>query len=198
MDMNKYNFDKIHKEAEKTLKKMPKLKYSPHVSPIELIEIGKVMEKLPELEYPISSAAELIEKLGGRNKRFELEGVTIIPHVFVKRMPAYYFPIFSKENFIEKMAEVLRQNRKKTNDLPKQIKDLKQKLPKLDYPIQDGDQLVSKIGDKAIHSEIMHRDVTAREMVKHIPDYYFPMVSEDDFYLKIGMLMTTRPLVTKD
>lgn len=188
-------FIKIGEDAETILKRIPNLGHRPLANSIDLIEIEKVMKVLPEFKYPIASAGELIEKLGGHNKQFDIEGMKIVPLRMVKYMPAYYFPIFSKENFIEKMAELLRANRKPV-DVPEVMTNLKQKLPKIDYPISSAEDLAEKLGPKTVY-KFEGKPVTPERMVKYIPSDYFPINSEDEFHKKIIRWMITRPLLIK-
>jgi hypothetical protein len=183
-------------DVEKIIERFPKLKYRPLVGRVELIEIARVMKQLPELQYPIASAGELIEKLGGSRGVFEIEGIKVSPRRMIKYMPAYYFPIFSVENFIEKVGELIIRNRKHVN-IAEEVESIRKQLPRLHYPIRSAEQLAETLGQKTVY-KFQNRDVSPERIVKRIPSDYFPIVSEDDFYRKIRRLMATRPLIAGD
>lgn len=187
----------IEADVEKIIEKLPKLKYRPLVGKTELIEIAKVMKQLPELQYPIASAGELIEKLGGPTKEvFEIEGIKVSPRRMIKYMPAYYFPIFSVENFIEKMSELTIKNRKQVN-VAEEVESIRKQLPGLHYPIRSAEQLAEMLGPKTVY-KFQKKEVSPERIVKRIPSDYFPIVSEDELFRKIKKLMATRPLIAGD
>lgn len=190
-------FDKRrHPDVQALLKKLPPLQYTPLVEVPDLHEVVKVFAVLPALEYPIGSAGELIEKLGGPDKTFEVVGVTVDPLRMIKYMPAHYFPIASVENFIEKMAELVRNNRKQT-DVPTELESLKKQLPKLSYPISDAKALLKMVGPKKAY-KFQGIAILPEQMVHYIPSHFFPIRSEEDFDKKVAQLMLTRPLIVED
>lgn len=178
------------------LKQLPEVQYRPLVNSIEFAEIVKIFRGLPKLEYPIESAGELVEKLGGPNATHDIEGMKISPWRMVKYMPAYYFPIASVENFVEKMAELIRKNRKFV-DVPKEIESIKRRLPKMKYPITSREMLLESLGSES-QFQFQGKPVTPAEVIDKIPDAYFPIESEDDFLTKATILMATRPLLVKE
>lgn len=166
----------------------------PYVGPTEFAEVEKVLVALPAMEYPIASAGELIEKLGGDGARIPIEGVEVSPRRMVKYMPAWYFPIVDEANFIEKMAELVRLNRKPVN-IPEELASLREQLPSLEFPIQNTEHLLDMVGPDTRYI-FRGRPVSAREIMHRIPADVFPIDSQDDFEFKIGRLMGTRPLIT--
>lgn len=183
-------------EVQELVKRLPAMKHTPLVGAADLREVMKVFEQLPPLEYPIGSAAELIEKLGGPGRPVEIVGMRVDPLRMIKYMPAYYFPIHSQENFIEKMAELIRENRPSV-DIPQELTSIKRQLPTLKYPIASPDEFLKMIGTQQRY-RFQGQEVDTEEMVKRIPDDYFPIQSEDDFDLKVARLMLSRPLIVRD
>jgi len=187
-------------ETQQLLQRIPGLKYAPLVGAADLEEILKVHPALPDLQFPIESAGELIDKLGGSDKTFEIVGVDVDPLRMIKYMPAYYFPIVSMENFIEKMAELVRQNRKQV-DVPKELASIKEQireqLPNFSFPIPNAEALL-KVMTRRQNFTFQGGKVDPRQAVQRIPAHYFPIESEEDFDRKIGQLMITRPLIEKD
>jgi hypothetical protein len=184
------------KEAENILKHHPEIKYRPLVNAGEIVEIFKVFDKLPKLEYPINSAAELIYKLGGKGKTLDIEGMAVDPIRMMKYMPAYYFPIASPENFIEKMVELVRANRKAIN-VPNEVKNIKNQLPELCYPINNVEQLVKMIGQET-KFKFREGSVQVKDVSKYVTADYFPITSEEDFHKKIWHMIVAMPLIKRD
>jgi hypothetical protein len=186
-----------HPEAQELLRKLPEMRYAPMAGATDLREIVRVFEGLPDLEYPIESAGELVEKLGGGEKALRMAGMEVDVLLILKRMPAYYFPIASVENFVEKMAELLRANRK-TTDVPAELGLLKRQLPKLRFPIENEQQLIKSLeGTKSV--VFRGRVIEARDALGRVHGRgLFPIRSEEDFDRKVAVLMGTRELVVKD
>lgn len=181
--------------AQELLGKLPSVRFKPVVGAAELEEIVKVFDALPEIEFPVTSAGELIDKLGGSGKMLDIVRVSVDPMRMIKYMPAYYFPIASMENFIEKMAELVRQNRKEV-DIPRDLAGIKQQLPSLRYPINSQDDLQRMVGIRGY--KFRGREVTAEQIMHRLPADFFPVRSEEDFDAKVSRLMATRPLIEKD
>lgn len=186
----------IEADVEKIIEELPKLKYRPLVGRAELVEIAKVVKQLPELQYPIASAGELIEKFGGPTKELEIEGIKVSPRRMMKYMPAYYFPIFSVENFIEKISELIIRNRKHVN-VAEEVESIRKQLPQFQYPIRSAEELAEMLGPRTVY-KFQKKDVTPERIVKRIPSDYFPIVSEDELFRKIRSLMATRSLIAGD
>lgn len=183
-------------EAQRLFERLRLGQHKPLVGAADLQEIVKVMDALPELEFPIHSAGELIEKLGGSERTLEIAEVPVNSVRMLKYMPAYYFPISSIENFVEKMAELIRANRKRI-DIPKELTDVKRQLPRMRFPIANADELFQALGSKESY-RFQGNKANTREMIRRIPEGLFPIESQDDFDDKISQLMATRPLIAKD
>jgi hypothetical protein len=186
-----------HPEARELRQRLPPMRYEPMAGATDLREIVRVFEGLPQLEYPIESAGELIEKLGSGDRPLPIAGVDVDLLLIIKRMPAYYFPIASVENFVEKMAELLRSNRKVT-DVPSELALLKRQLPKLRFPIKDEDELVRGLGETQT-LVFRGRPIRTRDALRRAHGGgLFPIRSQEDFDRKVGALMSARELVVKD
>ena len=182
-------------EEDGSLDRLPPMKFEPLVGPDDLREVAKVFRAIPALEYPIGSAGELIAKLGGRDRTFQIARVRTAPFRMVKYMPAYYFPIVSVENFVEKMAELIRANRKPV-DLPAAVASLKHQLPQLTFPIATMNELLRQIGKRSIVYGATTLDPA--KVAVHVPAEYFPLKSERDFEVMIRRMLLTRPLIAPD
>jgi len=186
--------EKLRRELQKSLEDLPSIRYRPLIHPIDFMQVTKIIIQLPRLEYPISSAGELIEKFGGPNKEIEIEGVRVDLLEVIRHIPVYYFPISSLENFIEKMGDLIKTNRKQVKDVTKEIKSIKRQLPKLRFPIANIDEFVKLLGPNTKY-KFNKKTVYPREFIDKVPDFYFPITSEDEFYKKIALMMTSRPVV---
>ncbi len=180
--------------TDELIKKLPRVKHRPLVSVSDLEEVEKVFRALPELDFPINSAGELIDKLG--KKDIKIAGVPVDPLRMIKYMPAYYFPIASVENLTEKMAELIRSNRKQV-DLPRELAAIRRQLPPLKFPVDDADGFLKMIGTRSRY-QFRGREVMAEEMVKRLPKGFFPVRSQEDLERKIAYVMANRPLIVKD
>lgn len=176
--------------------RLAKVEYIPLVHEADLLEIEKVFKSMPDLKFPINSAAELVEKLGGSGKLYEIAEVKVDPLRMIKYMPAYYFPIASMENYIEKMAELVRANRKKV-DLPTELAAINEKLPRLKFPIKSGEDLYGQLQDKGQY-RFQGRSVESKSMIARIPAQMYPFKSQKDFEQKIMYTMMYKPLIIKD
>jgi hypothetical protein len=56
------------------------------------------------LKYPINSFSELVDKIG--NKTISIDNRALKASDLRRLIPAYYFPIVSSENFVEKANEL--------------------------------------------------------------------------------------------
>ncbi|MFL5608785.1 MAG: hypothetical protein ACJ8AD_20180 [Gemmatimonadaceae bacterium] len=183
-------------EVQALAKKIPGLKHAPLVGAADLVEINKVFAGLPRLNFPINSAGEMIDQLDAADKRVKVEGIEVDPGRMIKYMPAYYFPVASMENFVEKMAELIRENRNKVN-VPAELagikKTIKAQAPNFKYPIKSADDLLSAIGRGKF--TFGGADVDTKKAAAQIPAHYFPITSETDFDAKMSALMLSQPLV---
>jgi hypothetical protein len=182
-------------ETEVLLKRLPPCKYKPLVGPADLREIEKIFGGLPNLRFPINSAGELIEKLGS-GKSLEIVGMTVNPLRMIKYMPFYYFPIASLENFIEKLAQLIRENRKQS-DIPRELVRIKRQLGKLRFPISNSEQLLRSVKDR---KQVMFqgRPIRLEDLIDRIPSGFFPIRSSEEFDSKVGRAIATRPLIVKE
>jgi len=185
-----------YEEADALFKKLPTCRYKPLVGPADLLELVKVFEGLPKLSFPINSAGEFIEKLGGSGKTLEVVGLKVDPLRMIKYMAAYYFPIASLENLIEKLAQLIRENRKQT-DIPKELSRIKRQLGKLRFPISDAEELLQYLkGRKQI--SFQGRPIALNDILERIPPRFFPVRSAEEFDNKVGQALATRPLIVKE
>jgi hypothetical protein len=178
-------------ETEALFAKLPKSRHRPLVKRPDLDEVVRVYEVIPgDLEYPVNSAGELIDKLGGPEKTFRLDDVELDPLYLVKIMPAYYFPIADAANFTEKMAELIRLNRKTSP--PGEAEALVGKLD-LRFPISDRGALAEALGGQ----RVVWRDepLEPKEWVERVPEQAFPITSHDDFRALTATLLLSRPIV---
>ena len=120
------------------------------------------------------------------------------PVRMVKYMPAYYFPIVSLENFIEKMAELIRANRPEVN-VTQELEDVRRQIPNLKYPIEDRRALLGLVlsGERKSFT-FRGRPVDVERIMDRIPLSMFPFRSQADFEAKVAILMVSRPLIVKD
>jgi hypothetical protein len=177
--------------SDRPRKKMPRTAYPA----VDLAEADKVMRALSKVRYPIGSGAELLEQLGGS---VEVEGIKVSPHRMLKYVPAHYFPIVSAENFREKIAGLVNENRDQVSIL-EESESIQAQLPELKYPIANEAALVHALKDKKFR--FLNRDVTAEGASKRMPPEMFPIRSKEDFHEKIPRLiymMATRPLIVPD
>jgi hypothetical protein len=184
-------------EVKKLLEKLPAVLHTPLVGAADLAEVVKVFDGLPKLEYPINSAGELIGKLGPAVETLVIAEVKVDPLRIIKYMPAYYFPIASVENFIEKMAELVRQNRKTVN-VPKELANIKRQLPEFRFPIANSEQFLKSLAEPGRKYAFQGGAVDPKKILERIPSSFFPVKSQADLENKISELMTTRPLIVKD
>jgi hypothetical protein len=184
-------------EVKRLLQKLPPLQYTPLIGAPDLQEVAKVFEGLPELQYPINSASELIEKLGGADRKLNIVEMEVDPVRMIKYMPAYYFPIVSPENFIEKMGELIRVNRKQV-DVNEELAHVKRQLSGLKFPIDDPAHLLRQVMSHGKRFTFQGGRVDPRQIMDRIPPYVFPIQSQEDFDNKISALMLNRPLLVKE
>jgi hypothetical protein len=186
-----------HPQARRLREQLPKMQYVPLVGATDLREITRVFAGLPPLEYPINSAGQLLSQLGDGEKPIPIAGMEVNVLLIIKRMPAYYFPIASPENFVEKMAELIRANRKQV-DAPAELLALKTQLPELRFPIDDPDELVRQVGDRRT-VRFRGRDMEIADVMRRFDAAgVFPIQSADDFDRKVATLMATREIVIGD
>jgi hypothetical protein len=179
--------------AKSMLKQIPAKRYG-LISSKELADVVQIFEALPELQYPINSAGELVEKLGGPETHVDVFGLPVGVANLGRAIPAGYFPIASLENFVEKIAKLLRSNRRHVN-LSKDLGTLRPHLPKFQFPIQNQEQLLEAfssvkslpaISDRlpAEHRHTVDAPLIKEWITRNMKPALFPIVSEAELYSK--------------
>jgi len=154
---------------------------------------SKIAAHLRDVKFPINSASELLQQLGGAKARVEVMGRRFDPSRMLKYLPAYYFPIASKDNMVEKIAEVIRQTRNRRARLQRQLNAIKASLSRqgvdLKFPIRSADDFLHVI--RSDHRFAFRgRPIDPASAVRRIPSAYFPITSETDFDRKMFRLMS--------
>jgi hypothetical protein len=162
----------------------------PLVNAFDLEEMGLVFDALPDLKFPITSAGHLLDQLGA--SEIVVHDITLSPSRLVKYMPAYYFPIVSHDNLIEKIGELMRANRQPVE--PGEVAAIRRQLPPLRYPIKSGAELLQMLGDGRAY-RFQGGKVNVRAAVDQIPAKIFPIVSDSDLDMKLQYLVNRRPLI---
>jgi hypothetical protein len=111
----------------------------------------------------------------------------------LKYMPAYYFPIVSYDNFIEKAAELVRANRPAV-DIPGEAKRLRAQMPELRFPIRNRGELARALAGRTYRFQ--GGKVDLRWAFGQVPDTLFPIESDADMDRKLRQLIASRPLIT--
>ena len=184
-----------HPDYADALSRLKQVKLRPLVAPSELAEIGLVMEALPDLEFPIGSAGELLDQIG-EDRRLEVVGLKTDPARMIKYMPAYYFPVSSYENFVEKMAELIRLNRRDF-DSEKVREKIREKAREIEFPIKHRDALMRALKETPVFN-VAGRKMDTAAVVKDLPDDFFPIESHDDLEVKGLRHLRGRPLIEAD
>jgi len=185
-----------NQRVSEIVQRIAHVNYIPLVHEHDMIEIEKVFRSIPSMDFPINSAAELIEKLGGSGKEYTIAEVNVDPMRMIKYMPSYYFPIASIENFIEKLADLIRDNRKKV-DVPAEMHSIRRYVSHLQFPIRSNEELFRQMNENERYV-FQGRDINIKEMINKIPKDVFPFESHEDFENKIISVMVNRPLIVKD
>lgn len=180
-------------QDDRLLDKLPPLRNLPRLAIEELREAAAVFEVLPDVEYPIISFTDLLEKLGGPDATISIVGVRFRPADMEGRISASYFPIGSSDDFVAKVGELLLRNRKKFPDPFQELERIRQVLPRFAFPIADREALRRMLGDSRIPFGRAAR--TADQIAEAVPDDYFPIASEEDLDRKALRLMQKRPLI---
>ena len=69
--------------------------------------VRELARQFSKFRYPITSQADLLEKAGGSDLSFDFRGKKMKAGDAVMFIPAYYFPIVSEDNLIEKIWELM-------------------------------------------------------------------------------------------
>jgi len=163
----------------------------PLVNEFDLEEMAPLFEVLPELKFPITSAGHFLDQL--EPHKLVVHQIAVRPTRMIKYMPAYYFPIWSYDNLIEKMAELIRANRPVV--APGEVDAIKRQLPQLRYPIASAEALMKILGTQRTYRFEGGR-VNIKMAVKLIPEKVFPITSDADLERKLRYLVNRRPLIT--
>lgn len=167
---------------------------SPVMNDQELRQVEQLLNALPSLSYPINSAAELVEQLGGSRATVEIFNIPISPSRLARGIPAHYFPIASDQNLSEKLAELLRRDRKQVM-LLKELGRIRHELPAIRFPIKGANELlqafdsVDSIAVKSPRVPARHplritRDRIRRWITENMKAEAFPIQSEEELYFK--------------
>lgn len=163
----------------------------PYVNGFDLDEeMAPLFEALPEFKFPITSAGHLLDQLAHAN--IVVHGIAVDPSRLIKYMPAYYFPIVSYDNLIEKMGEVIRANRPPVD--PGEVDAIRRQLPPLHFPIKSGAELAKLLGDERTY-RFQGGKINVHAAVQLIPERLFPIVSDADLNMKIRYLVSHRRLI---
>ena len=184
-----------HPDYTEALARLKKVKLRPLVAPSELAEIALVTEALPDLDFPINSAGELLDQIGD-GKRLSIVGFKSDPVRMIKYMPAYYFPISTYENFVEKMAELIRTNRRDF-DTDKVKEKIREKSCGIDFPIKEREALMRAL-EKTPSFNVAGQKMDTAAAIKGLPDSFFPVENQDDLEIEALRLLRRRPLIEAD
>jgi hypothetical protein len=184
-----------HPDYTKAISRLRHVKLRPLVGPHELEELAVVTDALPALQFPINSAGELIDQLGPE-KTLPVLGMNVDPVRMIKYMPAYYFPIASYENLVEKMAELVRANRRHVDE-EKYVGKMKVKLRRARFPIATPEELERALGDTPKFN-VGGRQMDTRQTISNLPRDFFPIRNQQDLAAKSMRYLKTRPLIEKD
>lgn len=183
-----------HPEYAAAAARIRPLKKRPLVGHRELEELSVVTATLPELSFPINSAGELLDQLEG--KALSVLDMEVDAVRMIKYMPAYYFPIASYENFVEKMAELMRANRRQVDE-PKYVKKIKEKLRGAKFPIEDAAQLERAL-ERTPEFNVSGKKMKTKETLRSLPKDFFPIRDSGELERKAIRFLRNRPLIEKD
>jgi hypothetical protein len=191
--MSKFDI-RNHQNYRDSLEGFAQAKLRPLVNPAELDELNVVAKALPRLEFPINSAGEMLDQLGSEG--LDILGMRVDPARMIKYMPAYYFPVASYENLVEKMAELVRANRR-TFDAVKYREKIHKKMRRADFPIRNADELRRQLrGVEKFNVAGMKLDVD--RTLEALPESFFPVQDLQDFESKAMRYLSQRPLIEAD
>ena len=183
-----------HPDYTKAVSKLKHVKLRPLVGPRELDELALVTDALPDLTFPINSAGELIDQIGA-DKTLPVLGMAVDPIRMIKFMPAYYFPIASYENLVEKMAELVRANRRQVDD--KYVGKMKVKMRRVRFPITTPDEMARALADTP-EFNVNGRKMNTKQTIGALPKDFFPVKDQHDLAAKAMRYLRARPLIEKD
>lgn len=184
-----------HPQYSAAAARMPFLTRRPLVGHRDLEELAPVVDALPELSFPINSAGELLDQIGDDTTLSVLD-MRVDPVRMIKYMPAYYFPIASYENLVEKMAELMRRNRRHV-DAPKYAEKMKQKFRRVQFPIDDVQQL-ERLLERTPEFNIGGKTMKTQRTLGALPKDFFPIRSQDEFEQKAIRFLRNMPLIERE
>jgi hypothetical protein len=184
-----------HPDYSKAVSRLRHVRLRPLVGPRELEELAVVTDALPDLQFPINSAGELIDQIGA-DRTLPVLGMNVDPVRMIKYMPAYYFPVASYENLIEKMAELVRANRRYVDE-DKYVRKMKVKMRGVRFPITSPEELERAVGDTP-RFNIGGRKMDTRQTIRDLPRDFFPVRDQQDLAAKAMRYLRGRPLIEKD
>ena len=188
------------------LKQLPARSYALALGAVDTRRVIKIFSALPPLQYPINSAGELIEKLGGRDASLTIAGRTVRPARIVGKLPAYYFPIASFENFAEKIAGAIRAMKRgaKASATAKssvriaasssmrsrstEVDALRAQLPPLQFPIRNADALIDALKAGGPY-RFRNRTIAPHTLKALLPANMFPIPSMHEFLSRVSALI---------
>jgi len=171
---------------------IPGLKSPPVLKGIALQAVGTVVAAVPRLRFPLNSAAELMEQLGGRGTTVNIAGRILSVETVLGQVPSHYFPIASMDNFVEKIAGLIRRARNQRLRLKRAFASVKRQIhekgPGLHFPITSAEHLKKSLGPIS-RVVVANRSIVPSLAVSRIPQSYYPITSKADFNRKIWKLM---------
>jgi hypothetical protein len=69
-------------------------------------EIRVIIEQIGDVEYPVTSKADFLKKLGGEQKTVKVGDRDVGAATVIMMIPAQVFPLASVENLAEKLSEI--------------------------------------------------------------------------------------------
>lgn len=184
-----------HSEYARALSRIPQIKLRPLVGSHDLEEIAIITGVIPELSFPINSAGEFLDQIG-EDKTLSVMGMDVDPVRMIKYMPAYYFPIVSYENLVEKMADLMHANRRRI-DIPAYTEKIKEKMKEATFPIRTPEEMERLLWNTPSFN-IGGRTMHTRKIIAQLPHDFFPVRDLGDLEAKSIRYLITRPLIEKD
>jgi hypothetical protein len=145
-DMAKQSDVRSWPSSVRLRERLQEMVHAPLVDPRALAEIVDGLRDLQGLNLPILSAGHLLDELESLTGRFRIAGVETDPEHVAKLMPAYYFPIASYDNLIEKLSELVQGSRSPLEKISasRPMHEILNSL--LFRPIDEREQLIQQLG----------------------------------------------------
>jgi hypothetical protein len=175
-------------------KELGPMRHQPLVARKRLNDVRALVADMPALAYPIHSAGELLEMLGGKSRVIDIFGVPMYASRLIKGMPAHYFPIVSPDNFAEKIAELLNISRR-TVVLVKELGRIRPHLPDLPFPLHGVDDVLKAFASVDSlpassprlpqgHQTIVSQSEIRTWIIDNMTPDLFPIHTEEELYEK--------------